>query len=126
MFSVEHFSKLQAASQLGCTFFNSGALRHGEWRRRYGLTAALRLLVQPYDDDDDDDDDNDDDDDDDDDDDFFFLFQVMAHRRNETDRGKPKYSGRNLSQCQLVYHKSHTKARLVSVRASLFYREQLM
>jgi hypothetical protein len=24
---------------------------------------------------------------------FFVLFQVMEHRWNETDRGKPKYSG---------------------------------
>jgi hypothetical protein len=36
---------------------------------------------------------------------FFFL--VMEHRWNETDRGKPKYSGKNLSQCHFVHHKTH-------------------
>jgi hypothetical protein len=38
---------------------------------------------------------------------FFLFFQVMEHRWNETDRGKPKYSGKNLSQCHFVHHKSH-------------------
>jgi hypothetical protein len=38
---------------------------------------------------------------------FFSLFQVMEHRWNEIDRGKPKYSEKNLSQCHFVYHKSH-------------------
>jgi hypothetical protein len=55
--------------------------------------AALRLLVQPCDEDDDDY--------------FFILFLVMEHRWNETDTGKPKYSGKNLSQCHFVHHKSH-------------------
>jgi hypothetical protein len=43
--------------------------------RCYGRTAALRLLVQPSD--------------------VFSppFLQVMEHRRNEIDRGKPKYSG---------------------------------
>jgi hypothetical protein len=31
----------------------------------------------------------------------------MEHRWNETDKGKPKYSGKNLSKCHLVHHKSH-------------------
>jgi hypothetical protein len=31
----------------------------------------------------------------------------MEHRWNETDRGKPKYSEKNLSQCHSVHHKSH-------------------
>jgi hypothetical protein len=31
----------------------------------------------------------------------------MEHRWNEIDRGKPKYSGKNLSQCHFVYHKCH-------------------
>jgi hypothetical protein len=38
---------------------------------------------------------------------FFPFFLVMEHRWNETDKGKPKYSGKNLSQCNFVYHKSH-------------------
>jgi hypothetical protein len=29
----------------------------------------------------------------------------MEHRWNEIDRGKPKYSGKNLSQSYFVYHK---------------------
>jgi hypothetical protein len=32
---------------------------------------------------------------------FFSFFQVIEHRWNEIDRGKPKYSGKNLSQCTL-------------------------
>jgi hypothetical protein len=32
---------------------------------------------------------------------------LMEHRCNEIDRGKPKYSGKNLSQCHFVHHKSH-------------------
>jgi hypothetical protein len=35
------------------------------------------------------------------------LFQVMEHRWNEICRGKPKNSGKNLSQCHFVQHKSH-------------------
>jgi hypothetical protein len=31
----------------------------------------------------------------------------MEHRWNEIDRGKPKYSGKNLSQCHFVHNKSH-------------------
>jgi hypothetical protein len=31
----------------------------------------------------------------------------MEHRWNDIDRGKPKYSGQNLSQCHFVHHKSH-------------------
>jgi hypothetical protein len=31
----------------------------------------------------------------------------MAHQCNETDRGKPKYSGKNLSHCHFFQHKSH-------------------
>ena len=38
---------------------------------------------------------------------FFSYFQIMEHRRNEIDRGKPKYSGKNLSQCLFIHHKSH-------------------
>jgi hypothetical protein len=31
----------------------------------------------------------------------------MEDRWNELDRGKPKYSGKNMSQCHFVYYKSH-------------------
>jgi hypothetical protein len=31
----------------------------------------------------------------------------MEHRWNEIDRGKPKNSGKNLSQYHFVHHKSH-------------------
>jgi hypothetical protein len=30
----------------------------------------------------------------------------MKYEWNETDRGKPKYSGKNLSQCHFIHHKS--------------------
>jgi hypothetical protein len=50
----------------------------------------MRLIVQPYDKDEDD-----------------VLFLVMEHRWNEIDRGKPKNSGKTLSQCHFVHHKSH-------------------
>jgi hypothetical protein len=53
----------------------------------------MRLIVQPYVEDEGDD--------------FFVLFLVMEHRWNEIDRGKPKNSGKNLSQCHFVHHKSH-------------------
>jgi hypothetical protein len=32
----------------------------------------------------------------------------MEHRWNEIDREKPKNSGKNLSQCHFVHHKSYT------------------
>jgi hypothetical protein len=67
----------------------------GPRSRRYGRTAAVRLIVRPYEDDDDDDYY------------YFFLLLVMEHRWNEIDRGKPKNSGKNLSQCHFVHHKSH-------------------
>jgi hypothetical protein len=53
----------------------------------------MRLIVQPYDEDEDDD--------------FFVLFLVMEHRWSEIDRGKPKNSGKKLSQCHSVHHKYH-------------------
>jgi hypothetical protein len=37
----------------------------------------------------------------------FLFFLVMEHQWNEIDSGKPKYSGRNLSPCHFVHHKSH-------------------
>jgi hypothetical protein len=56
----------------------------------------MRLIVQPYDEDEDDD---------------YFLDYLMTilmeHKWNEIDRGKPKKSGKNLSQCHFVHHKSH-------------------
>jgi hypothetical protein len=45
------------------------------------------------------------------DDQFFSFSQVVEHRWNETNRGKPKYSGKNLSQCHFVHHKSHKDRR---------------
>jgi hypothetical protein len=41
------------------------------------------------------------------DDQFFSFFQVIERRWNEIDKVKPKYSGKNLSQCHFVHHKSH-------------------
>jgi hypothetical protein len=35
---------------------------------------------------------------------FFLFFQVMEHQWNEIDRGKPKYSGKNLFHCHFVHH----------------------
>jgi hypothetical protein len=35
---------------------------------------------------------------------------------NNTDRGKPKYSEKNLAQCHFVYHKSHFDILLLAVR----------
>ena len=65
----------------------------GPRSRSYGHTAALRLIVQPCDEEKYDQ--------------IFSFFQVMEHRWNEIDRGKPKYSGRNLSPCHFVHQKSH-------------------
>jgi hypothetical protein len=38
---------------------------------------------------------------------IFVLFLVMEHQWNEIYGGKPKNSGKNLSQCHFVHHKSH-------------------
>jgi hypothetical protein len=38
---------------------------------------------------------------------FSCFSSLMEHRWNEIGRGKPKYSGKNLSQFHFVYHKSH-------------------
>jgi hypothetical protein len=44
----------------------------------------------------------------DEDDEVFFWFSIlMEHRWKETDRGKPKYSEKYLSQCHFAHHKSH-------------------
>jgi hypothetical protein len=53
----------------------------GPRSRNYGRTAALRRIVQPCDEDEEKDDH------------FFSFFQVMEHRWNEIDKGKPKFSG---------------------------------
>jgi hypothetical protein len=53
----------------------------GPRSRCYGRTAVLRLIVPPCDEDKEKDGQ------------FFLFFQVMGHRWNEIDRGKPKYSG---------------------------------
>jgi hypothetical protein len=38
----------------------------------------------------------------------FFCFSIsMEHRWKEIDRGKPKYSEKNLSQCHFVHNQSH-------------------
>jgi hypothetical protein len=37
----------------------------------------------------------------------FLFLHVMEHRWNEIDRGKPKYSGKNLSKCHFAPHKPH-------------------
>jgi hypothetical protein len=51
-----------------------------------------RLIVQPYKEDEK----------------VFFRFSVlMEHRWNEIDRGKPKYSEKNLSQCHFSHQKSN-------------------
>jgi hypothetical protein len=63
----------------------------GPRSRCYGHTAALRLIVQPCDEVDY----------------FFSFFRVMEHRWNEINRGKPKYSGKNHSQCHSVHYKSY-------------------
>jgi hypothetical protein len=55
------------------SFFSSFG-GEGPRSRRYGRTAALRLLVQPCDEDDDDDYY------------FFVIFLLMEHKWNETDR----------------------------------------
>jgi hypothetical protein len=56
----------------------------------------LKLIVQPFEEDEEKDDQ------------FFFSFlQVMEQRWNEIDRGKPMYSGKNLSQCRFDHHKSY-------------------
>jgi hypothetical protein len=65
----------------------------GSRSRCYRRTPALRLIVQHGDEDDEV---------------FFFCFFIlMEHRWNEIDRGKPKYSGKNLSQCHFVHHKCY-------------------
>jgi hypothetical protein len=39
---------------------------------------------------------------------YFFCFSIlMEHWWNKIDRGKLKYSEKNLSQCRFVHHKSH-------------------
>jgi hypothetical protein len=35
-----------------------------------------------------------------------FGLHHVEHRWNEIDRGKPNYTGKNMSQCHFVHHKS--------------------
>jgi hypothetical protein len=67
----------------------------GPRSRRYGRTAALRLIGQPCDEDDGDDYY------------FFVLFLVMEHQWNDIDREHRSSRGENLSQCHFVHHESH-------------------
>jgi hypothetical protein len=39
----------------------------------------------------------------------MYMSLCMEHCWNDTDRGKPKYWGKNLSQCHFVQHKCHVK-----------------
>jgi hypothetical protein len=84
----------------------------GPRSRCYGRTAALRLLVQPCDEDEEKDDQF-----------CFSFFQVMEHRWNETDRGKPKYSGKNLPLClqQIPNELTRDRTRASVVGLSLHY-----
>ena len=52
-------------------------------------------------------------------DEVFLFFQLTEHRWNETDTGKPKYSGKNLSQCHFFHHKSHMDRPRDRTRASV-------
>jgi hypothetical protein len=56
---------------------------------------------------------------------FLVLFLVMEHRWNEIGRGKSKYSGKNVSQCHFVHHKSHMDTRN-RTRASAVGGQRLM
>ena len=38
---------------------------------------------------------------------FVLLVRAMEHRANGIDRGKPKYSENDVSQCYFVHHKPH-------------------
>jgi hypothetical protein len=38
---------------------------------------------------------------------IFSFFLVVEHQWHEIDRGKPKYSEKNLSQFHFDHHKSH-------------------
>jgi hypothetical protein len=62
--------------QMHCLVWKLFFSREDPRCRRYGRTAALRLLLQPKDEDY-----------------IFVLFLVMEHRWNETDREEPKNSG---------------------------------
>jgi hypothetical protein len=76
-------------------FVNVFLCGEGPRTKGYGRTAALSIIVQPL---------------------MkmikkmislFSFFSLMEHRWNENNRIKPTYSGKNLSQCHFVHHKSH-------------------
>jgi hypothetical protein len=43
------------------------------------------------------------------------MTKSMEHWWNDTDREKPKYSEKNLSQCPFVHHKAHMNCPVVEL-----------